>query len=309
MTASTDLRIGHELLGYRVEALLGKGGMGVVYRAYDRRLKRRVALKLLAPELAEDERFRERFLRESELAASLDHPGIVPIFEAGELDGQLYIAMRYVDGSDLTALLRQRGGLEPAQAVALAAQLADALDAAHERGLVHRDVKPSNVLLDERGHCYLADFGLTRRVADQDDLERGQSLGTPDYLAPEQIERADVGPAADVYSLGCLLYECLTGEPPFRRSSDFATLFAHLEEPPPSAAALRPELPVEIDAVLARALAKDPAARHATCRELVEAAGPALGIEAPAARPPAPAASSRRSPSRCSSPPACSPSS
>ncbi len=278
MPVATDPRIGSELLGYRVEALLGKGGMGVVYRAYDRRLKRRVALKLLAPELAENERFRERFLRESELAASLDHPGIVPIFEAGELDGQLYIAMRYVDGSDLTALLRERGALEPAQAVALAAQLADALDAAHERGLVHRDVKPSNVLLDKRGHCYLADFGITQRVAAHDDLSRGRTVGTVDYAAPEQIRGEEVTASADVYSLGCLLFECLTGDAPYRRSSDLAVLFAHLEEPPASAAERRPELPVAIDAVFTRALAKEPAGRFPTCGELVAAAREALAV-------------------------------
>src|SRR5947199_2394477 len=162
-----DPRIGTELLGYRVEELVGRGGMGVVYRAYDARLKRNVALKLVAPELSAEERFRERFLAETELAASLEHPNVVPIYDAGEVDGQLYLAMRYVEGSDLKTLLKQEGPLEPARALAICGQLAGALDAAHERGLVHRDVKPSNVLLDSREHVYLADFGLTRRLADQ----------------------------------------------------------------------------------------------------------------------------------------------
>ena len=276
----TDPRIGSELLDYRIEALVGKGGMGVVYRAYDSRLKRRVALKLLAPELAEDALFRQRFLRESELAASLDHPSIVPIFEAREEKGALLIAMRYVEGADLRSLLRKQGALEPARGLALCAQLADALDTAHERGLVHGDVKPSNVLVDERGHCYLADFGLTRRIADQDDSSRGRTVGTVDYAAPERIRGDEVGPGADVYSLGCLLYECLTGEAPFRRATDFAVLFAHLEEAPPSAAERRPTLPTGVDAVIARALAKEPAARYQSCGELVAAARSALGVDA-----------------------------
>jgi YVTN family beta-propeller protein len=284
VSVSTDPRIGSELLGYRIEALLGRGGMGVVYRAYDPRLKRRVALKLLAPDLAQDERFRDRFLRESELAASLDHPSIVPIYEARQADGVLLIAMRYVEGSDLTRLLREQSTLDPARAIAICAQLADALDAAHEHGLVHRDVKPSNVLVDARGHCYLADFGLTRRIAERDDPSRGRTVGTADYVAPEQIRGEEVGPAADVYSLGCVLYECLTGGPPFQRESDFALLYAHLEEPPPPAVERRPELPAAIDPVLARALGKEPAARYETCGEVVEAARTALGIDAAARR-------------------------
>jgi YVTN family beta-propeller protein len=181
----------------------------------------------------------------------------------------------------LTEQLREQGPLEPSRAVALAAQLADALDSAHERGLVHRDVKPSNILVDERGHCYLADFGLTRRVAEEDDPSRGRTVGTADYVAPEQIRGGEVGPAADVYSLGCVLYQCLTGEPPFRRASDFAVLFAHLEEPPPSAVGRRRELLPATDAVFARALAKDPAERFATCRELVETLREALGVDTP----------------------------
>ncbi|MDQ3879508.1 MAG: protein kinase [Chloroflexota bacterium] len=249
--------------------------MGVVYRAYDPRLKRRVALKLLAPDLGDNERFRQRFLRECELAASLDHPHIVPIYDAGERDGRLYIAMRYVEGRNLSQLLRERGPLEARQGLAFAAQLADALDAAHERGLVHRDVKPSNVLVDERGHCYLADFGLTIRVSEQGGAG-GPTVGTIDYVAPEQIRGEEVGSLADVYSLGCLVYECLTGEPPFRHSSDFAILFAHLHDPPPSVVDRQPALPAPVDAVFARALAKEPGHRFRTCGELVAAAREAV---------------------------------
>jgi serine/threonine protein kinase len=276
MAASADPRLGTELLGYRIESLLGRGGTGIVYRAEDLRLKRKVALKLLPADLSQDNGFRERLLRESELAASLDHPNIVPIYEAGEDDGHVYIVMRYVDGTDLSSMPREQVAVEPLKAVALVTQLADALDAAHQRGLVHRDVKPSNVLVDKRGHCYLADFGLTRRTTEQDDPPSGRMVGTVDYVAPEQIRGEAVGPRADVYSLGCLLYECLTGEAPFGRASEFEALFAHLDETPPSASARRPELPEAIDPVLARAMAKDPKHRYETCGAVVEAARLAL---------------------------------
>jgi YVTN family beta-propeller protein len=279
LSVSTDPRIGTEVLGYRIEALLGRGGMGVVYRAYDPRLKRSVALKLVVPELAADTRFRERFLAESELAASLEHPNVVPVHDAGEVDGQLAIAMRYVAGSDLKTLLREQGALPPARAIAICAQVADALDAAHERGLVHRDVKPSNVLLDQREHVYLADFGLTRRLAEHGlPVGEGLSLGTPAYAAPEQIQAEPVDGRADVYSLGCLLYECLTGEVPFARESELALLWAHLEEQPPRPSERNPALPKAIDAVIAKALAKEPGQRYQTCGELTEAAREALGV-------------------------------
>jgi streptogramin lyase len=274
VSTSIDPRIGSEVLGYRVEGLVGRGGMSVVYRASDPRLKRYVALKLIAPELASDTRFRERFLKESELAASLEHPTVVPVYDAGEVEGQLFLVMRLVEGRDLKGLLRDEGKLEPERALAICSQVADALDTAHTRGLVHRDVKPSNVLLDEREHAYLADFGLTRRLDDHDAFAaEARSLGTIDYVAPEQIRGEKVDGRADVYSLGCLLYECLTGEPPFRRSSDAAVLFAHLEEEPPA-------LP-ELEAVLTRALAKSPEERYQTCGELVAAARKSLGIAEP----------------------------
>ncbi len=265
--------VGSELSGYRIERLLGRGGMGVVYLAEDLRLKRKVALKLLSPVLAQDDDFRARFLHESELAASLDHPNIVPIYEAGEMEGRLFIAMRYVEGSDLKKRLR-RGALSPEEAVDLLAQVAAALDAAHARGLVHRDVKPSNVLVapglghEGADHAYLADFGLTKDRSDQGPLaEDGQLMATIDYVAPEQIAGGEIDHRADVYSLGCLLYECLTGEPPFRHESDLAVLFAHLEEDPPAPSERRPELPQAIDPVVATALAKAPDERHRSCRD------------------------------------------
>jgi hypothetical protein len=272
-------RIGTEVAGYRIERVLGRGGMSVVYLAHDPRLKRNVALKLLAPELAEDEGFRVRFLRESRLAASLDHPNVVPVYEAGEVDGLLYIAMRYVVGTDLKALLRAEGALAPERALVLVGQVASALDAAHERGLVHRDVKPSNVLLTGRPgqeHCYLADFGLSTSASDRSVADASQIVGTIDYVAPEQIRGAEVDGRADVYSLACLLYECLVGDVPFRRASDVAVIYAHLEEPAPKASEGAPTLPATLDAVLERGTAKLPDARWQTCAALVEAARSAL---------------------------------
>jgi ABC-type branched-subunit amino acid transport system substrate-binding protein/tRNA A-37 threonylcarbamoyl transferase component Bud32 len=282
VSVGAELSVGSELLGYRIEAVLGRGGMGIVYLAEDLRLKRRVALKLLSPDLAEDERFREGLLAESELAASLDHPNIVPIYQVGEADGRIFISMRYVEGEDLKRRLK-KGPLSPQYSLALISQVASALDAAHARRLVHRDVKPSNMLIapaaghEGADHVYLADFGLTRRLSEQElSAEQGQLMGTVDYVAPEQIRGESVDGRADVYSLGCLLFECLGGEPPFRHKSDVALLFAHLREEPPSLIDLRPELPPEIDSVIAKALAKEPHLRYQTCRQLVEAAREAL---------------------------------
>src|SRR5262245_54865069 len=258
--------------------------MGEVFLVRDVRLGRPVALKVLAARIAEDERFRERLLRESRLAASLDHPNVIPIYEAGEEDGRLFIAMRYVPGGDLKALLRREGALDPARAVAVFEQIADALDAAHRHGLVHRDVKPSNVLLDRDGvreHCYLADFGLTQSASEHGPAD-GQLMGTVDYVSPEQIRGDPIDGRADQYGLACLMFKCLTGTVPYEQRSDLAALFAHLEEPVPRASERATDLPEELDPVLAKGMAQSPGDRFGSCTALVTAARDALGL-APAA--------------------------
>ena len=301
---------GLTVAGYHVEALIGRGGMGAVYRAEELTLGRKVALKVIAPELAQDSRFRERFLRESRMAASLDHPHIVPIFKAGEEDGALFLAMRYVEGTDLGKLLAEGGALSPARAIALLEQVADGLDAAHEKGLVHRDVKPSNVLISRaagKEHGYLADFGLTKRTGSLSGVSvAGEVVGTIEYVAPEQITGDAWTRAADLYSLGCVLYECLTGQSPFPRATDVALLWAHVHEdaPPPRRSA--PSSPA-IDGVLARALAKDPARRYSSADELVSAARSALGlVETAPARPARRPTRARRRGLPSSSSPRCS---
>ena len=278
--------VGSSIGPYRIEELLGRGGMGVVYRATDLRLGRPVALKLLSPELSGDARFRARFERESHLAASIDHAGIIPVYEAGDADGLLYIAMRYVDGSDLAQLLRCEGPLEPSRAIELVGQLAEALDAAHARGLIHRDVKPSNALVVREGareHVYLADFGLTKTSGPDSVTASGQVMGTVAYMAPEVIRGEQPGSAADVYALGCVLFECLTGEVPFTGSNEAAVIYGHLETPPPSVQERAAQLPVALDPVIARALAKDPAERYESGAAMVADARAALGA-APASR-------------------------
>ena len=285
VATTRELNAGDEIAGYTLESLLGRGGMGEVFRALDAHLARAVALKVLAPGLVHDEASRERILRESQLAASLDHPNVIPIYAAGEADGHVYIAMRLVEGSDLRSILRREGQLAPGRTIGLATQIAAALDAAHARGLVHRDVKPSNVLIDQqqdREHCYLADFGVTTRATDKPPVDVSQRLmGTLAYVAPEQIRGDAVDARADVYSLGCLLFECLTGEVPFVRESDIALVFAHLDEPPPKPSERMPELPPAFDAVIERALSKQPDDRQASCGDLVDDARRALALDAP----------------------------
>ena len=275
-------RIGTVFAGYRIEALRGRGGMSVVYRAENPRLGNVVALKLLSPELAEDESFRERFVRESRTAASIPHPNIIPIYDAGDAEGVLYIAMRFVEGPDLKALVKDRDPLPAARVLRLAAQIASALDAAHARGMIHRDVKPANVLVEPgaegEDHAYLADFGLTKHVESRSGITgTGQFLGTIDYMAPEQIEGRQVDARADVYALGCVLFECLAGSPPYRRESEVAILWAHIRDDPPALSEVRSGLPAAADRVLAKALAKDPADRHQSCGELVADLRAALG--------------------------------
>jgi serine/threonine protein kinase len=271
---------GIQIAGYRIETRIGRGGMGEVYRAVQLNLGRRVALKILAPELAADDVFRRRFLRESRIAAGIDHPNIIPIYETGEDGGLLYITMRYVEGPDLATLLDREGRLEPARAMAIMAQVAGALDAAHARGLVHRDVKPANILLTRPApgggaHCYLCDFGLIKQVEAEQAFSAltatGQFVGTIPYVAPEQIEGRDMDGRTDVYSLGCVLFHCLTGTVPFDGATDVEVVFAHLREPPPPISAAVPGLPAAVDAVIGRALAKAKEDRYPTCSALIAA--------------------------------------
>ena len=277
-----DSRVGTELGGYRIERVIGRGGMSSVYLAHHVRLERRVALKLLAPELADSERFRDRFLRESRLAASIDHPNIVPIYDADEADGTLFIAMRYVEGSDLKDVIRAEGRLDAARTAAIIGQIASALDAAHAHGLVHRDVKPGNVLLAPEDHVYVSDFGLTKRALSVSGLTAtGQLVGTIDYVAPEHIKGEMVDGRADVYSLGCVVVECFTGHVPYPRDLEVGVLWAHVEEPPPSVIGERPDLPAEVDDVVASAMAKDPNTRTGTGGEVASALRSALRLEPP----------------------------
>jgi len=274
--------VGEDFAGYRLRSVLGRGGMSVVFETENPRLGSVVALKVLAPELAEDDLFRERFLQESRIAASLNHPNVIPIYDTGPCDGLLYIAMRYVAGRDLRAVLKDQGHISPAQALMLIAQAGRALDAAHRRGLVHRDVKPANILIergadDEPDHVYLADFGISKHSRSRSGLTAtGQLVGTIDYIAPEQIQGKSVDGRADIYSLGCVLYECVTGRVPFKKDLDAAVIWAHVEELPTAPSTVRPELPHGIDDVIARALAKDPNDRYSTAHELVAAARGAL---------------------------------
>jgi hypothetical protein len=262
-----DKRIGTELAGYRIVEPIGRGGTSVVYLAEHVRLGRPAALKLLAPVLGEAG-FRERFLRESQLAASIDHPSILPVYDAGEEDGFLYIAMACVDGSDLKTLLAEEGPLPLRRALRIVGQIGSALDAAHARGLVHRDVKPANILVGDGDRAYLSDFGVVKELASNGTTRTGTFVGTIEYCAPEQIEGRAVDGRADVYALACVLYECLTGEPPFHRPSEVAVLNAHLHAPPPK---LHGQ-PGGLDAVVAKALSKSPLDRYATCVEFLAAA-------------------------------------
>jgi serine/threonine-protein kinase len=267
------MEIGSVIAGHRLERLVGRGGMGVVYAAVDETLGRTVALKLIAPELAADPGFRGRFMTESRLAASLDHPNVVPIFRAGEEDGLLFMAMRFVEGDDLRTLVERDGPLPVDRAAAQITQVAAALDAAHARGLVHRDVKPANVLVTAGGHCYLTDFGLVKDLAaTTGDTRTGEVLGTLDYIAPERIQGGETGPWTDVYALGCVLFFALTGRVVFPLEEPERKLWAHISEPPPSTS-----VDPAVDAVLARALAKDPRERFPSAAALAAALEAAVG--------------------------------
>lgn len=271
LSPMVDRRIGTEIGGYRLVEAIGRGGTSVVYRAEQIRLGRTAAVKLLTPTMGDGE-YRERFLRESRLAASLDHPSIVPVFDAGEEQGLLYIAMACVDGSDLKTLLVAEGRLPLRRALRIVGQIASALDAAHARGLVHRDVKPANVLVGNDDRSFLSDFGVVKELATNGTTRTGSFVGTIDYCAPEQIEGKEVDARADQYALACVLYECLVGTAPFHRSSDVAVLNAHLHAPPPRLSKAAPDLPEGLEPVLAKALSKSPLDRYASCGEFVVAA-------------------------------------
>lgn len=266
-----DQRIGTELGGYRILEQLGRGGTSVVYRAEHVRLGRPAALKLLSPGLGEAD-FSDRFLRESRLAASLDHPSIVPVYDAGEDEGLLWIAMACVEGTDLKTLIREEGALPLRRALFILGQIASALDAAHARGLVHRDVKPANILVGPEDRAYLSDFGAVKELASAGMTRTGSFVGTIEYCAPEQIEGGDVDARTDVYALACVLYETLTGTPPFHRPSEVAVLNAHLHAPPPRLTKAKPGLPHELEHVIEKALSKSPLDRYATPGDLLAAA-------------------------------------
>ena len=275
-------RIGSDFGGYRLDSLIGHGGMSIVYRAHHLQLGRTVALKLLSPELTRDASFRDRFTRESQVAAGLDHPNVIPIFEAGDQDGVLFIAMRYVEGADLKTRLKRDGPLAVADVPPLIAQVAAALDSAHARGLVHRDVKPANILIasgagpEGADHVYLSDFGVAKTEAAGGLTKTGMFVGTAEYAAPEQFEGKPLDGRTDIYALGCVLYECLTGAPAYDQDSEVAMMYAHLLQPPPKATEKRAELPEAVDDVIATAMAKSRDDRYATGRELAAALRSAL---------------------------------
>src|ERR1700744_4660839 len=279
---------GSRIAGYLIEDQIGAGGMAVVFRARDEVLGRLAAVQLIAPSLANDQEFRARSLRESRAAAAVDSPHIIPVYAAGEAEGLLYIATRFVPGGDLAALLRRSGGLPaPGRAGALVAQVASALDAAHAAGLVHRDVKPQNILVDtipERPeHAFLSDFGLSKGTTSSTELTvSGQFLGTPDYSAPEQIRGGHVDGRTDQYALACVAFVLLTGSRPFERGDTMATMFAHLQSPVPLVTRHRPDLPPALDGGLGRALAKPPADRYTRCGDFAAALQEALDQTRPA---------------------------
>ena len=271
--------IGRQIGGYRIESVIGRGGMGIVYLADQVRLERKVALKVISPELAHDVGFRSRFERESRVAASIDHPNVVPVYEAGELDGLLYLAMRYVPGTDLKAAVS--APLDPRRAADIVGQIGGALDAAHARGLVHRDVKPGNILLEPTGgggeRAYLSDFGLTKRLSSASGItETGFVVGTLDYIAPEQVQGAAIDARTDVYALACVLFHALTGRVPYERENDMAKMYAHANHEAPSVLEAAPHLPHAVEDVIKRGMAKDPAGRYASAGDLGRAAQAAV---------------------------------
>ncbi len=293
--ARADVKPGDKVAGYLLEEQIGQGGMAVVYRAYDERLDRRVALKVLAPSLAADNAFRTRFIRESRAAATVEHPHIIPVYDAGDGGGCLFISMRFVQGGDVRSLLADGKALPPPRAWNIISQVASALDMAHTHNLVHRDVKPANMLIDASTkdtqpdvnstgpvteHIYLSDFGISKQTVASNLTSTGQFVGTLDYIAPEQIEGQGIDGRADQYSLACAAFELLCGAPPFTGPNIFALINAHLSEQPPSATKLQPGLPPAVDRVLGKAMNKTPAGRYATCADFATDLGRALGLVA-----------------------------
>ena len=289
------------IAGYLLEGYIGQGGTGAVYLARDERLGRQVAFKVVAPELARDAAFRARFLRESREATVVGHPHIIPVYQAGEADGMVYLAMRYVQDGNVRSLVSRFGSLDSAQAWSIIAQVASALDAAHAHGLIHRDVKPASMLVDASGdvdsrtpyqtgrgdvaHVYLSDFGMSMNPPPGESSATGQFAGTLDYVAPELIRGRALDGRADLYSLACAGFELLCGTPPFAQDQGLTVMYDQLYVPPPAATARRPDLPSAVDEVLARALAKNPADRYATCGQFAEELQGALGLRPVRSRP------------------------
>jgi serine/threonine-protein kinase len=270
---------GAEIGGYRIGPQLGRGGMGVVYKAHHIRLDRAAAVKVLTPALAHNDEFRDRFIRESQMAATLQHPNVITVYDAGDDQGLLYLAMQFVAGTDLRRLLELEGSLEPARTLNVLVQVAGALDAAHAHGLVHRDVKPANILVDV-DRAYLGDFGLTKRFDATGGMTGvGQIVGTVDYLAPEQIDSGRVDGRTDLYALGCVVYECLAGRPPHQKDSDIAVLFAHVREDPTPLSSIVADISESVDDVMSKALAKDADDRYSSCREFIFDLAMELGVD------------------------------
>jgi len=276
---------GTELAGYRIERHVARGGMGDVYEATQLSLDRRIALKVIAERLGTDERFRERFRREARSAASVHHENILPVYETGELpNGRLFLSMRFIDGPDLSSLLKERGPLDAQETIAVLSQIGDALDAAHQHGFIHRDVKPANVMLeptDHGWHAFLTDFGLAKPNDEtNENTASGEILGTIDYMAPEQINGAPLDERADVYSFGCMVYRCVTGELPYKRDSRTATMIAHANAPVPIPSHAVAGLPAPLDVVVARAMEKDPERRARSAGALMRWAAAQLEQDA-----------------------------